>query len=344
MIIIIPEMPDLSIDTHNKIRALENLLLAFGECRHVIWMPTKVATDLIDKNILGSYAQRVLIELRSFSTESRGIEKFFAFHLKIDFNTGKRLDTEDGRILHVGYSHIVDSMSLKKSILLTENLRDSEIFKLGGEIFLFSNKLYRFYSVSLEQLPGGGNTTFDLFNHLEASGSFFLCVIDSDLKHPAGPRGDTAKRFSSTTAGYEQKRFLKILDCHEVENIIPFSVVQEVSNGAIENSLMYKLGRVSSDRAHPDHKLGLSLSQAMDQDEKYQSKHWEAYYRYKCSNKDPWIVPPLGENLLSNCLNFMNKESISKLHEKLSPDLDGIWMDLSKSIASWGISMKRRIN
>ena len=344
MIILIKKSPDLTTAKHRKLRALENILASFGECRHVVWMPVQIASELMAQKDFGEYSRRVLVELKSFVTESRGIENLFSFHLNVDFDNGNRLEIENDKVLNIGYLHLTDSMQLRKSILLTENLRDAEIFKIGSEAYLFSENLYRVYGISLEQMPGGGNTTYDLFGHLEKNEIFFLCIIDSDLKHPKGPKGSTAKRFSTTPIGHLNKRFLKILECHEIENIIPLSIVKEATNGLVENGLIYKLDRAALDRTHPDHKAGLTVSNAIANDHEYGSDHWSQYYPYEVADRDVWIIPPLGENLLSNCLKIMAQESIGKLSEKISQELDRTWIDVAQSVASWGVSMRRRVN
>lgn len=344
MIIIIKETPDLTVDGQNKTRVLENIVVSFGECRHVVWMPVATVSDLLSMTSFGEYTRRVLFELRSFVVESRGIERSFSFYLDVDFENGRRLEFDGDKVLHVGYMHFVDSMKLRPPVLLTENLRDAEIFRLGAEAYLHSENFYRLYGLSLEHMPGGGNTTFDVFEYLERNESFFLCVIDSDLKHPRGPIGDTAKRFSHTQTGYLGRRCLKILECHEVENIIPLSIVREVSNGAIDDGLIHKLNRVITDRQHPDHKAGLTVARAKELDEEYGGDYWSPYYAFDARARDVWIVPPLGENLLSNCLKVMAQQSIGKLSEKISAELDRTWLELSQNVASWGVSMRKRIN
>lgn len=342
MIILINNQLDLTNDAQGKIRAIENILIAHGECRHVVWMPVDIIQNLINQKRLGEYSQRILYELKSFSLEARGIENAFNFHVEVDFNNGTALENINNKI-NIGYKHFINSMSLKKSMLLAENLRDAEIFSLGAEAFLFNEKLYRSYTISLENISGGGSTTYDAFVKLEKEENFFACIIDSDLKHPNGPIGSTAKRFSHIAQGLSGKRLLRILNCHEVENIIPLAVVKEATNGTIEDSLIFRLGKINPDRAHPDHKSGLSVTQARELDEKHGSDYWQDYYPHE-NNGRSWIVPPLGENLLSNCLQLMLKCSVEKLAEYISPELDALWLQTSQDVASWGVAMKRAIH
>ncbi|WEJ74573.1 hypothetical protein [Pseudomonas sp. PSE14] len=343
MIITIKQSPNLDVDDAKKIRAIENILISHGECRHAVWMPVDIVQELLSANRFSEYAQRILYDLRSSVVETRGIEKNFSFHVEVDFSNAKTLQPSNNKTL-IGYSHLVNATTLNKSVFLAENLRDAEIFSLGAESYLFHNQLYRSYGISLERAPGGGNTTFDYFSKLEEESKFFFCIIDSDLKHPKGPIGSTAKRFSETPSGYHEKRFLRILDCHEIENIIPLQVVRAVTNGEIEKGLTYRLNRCKEDRKHPDHKSGLSIDQAIDQDDKYNSDHWKLYYPHKAKKGQTWIIPPLGENLLSHCLKLMSEISIEKLTEYISTEFDETWIDISKDVASWGVAAKRPIH
>lgn len=344
MIIIIKDTPDLETDKNTKLRALENLVVSHGECKHVIWMPTTTASQLAKTKELSEYAKRVLVELESFAREARGVEQNFSFHVVVDFETANRLDIINNKEIHAGYSHFKDTISTQKATFLTENLRDAETFEIGAEVYLQKSKLLQAHKISLNKVPGGGNTTYDQFQNNVANDTFFLCIIDSDLKHPKGPIGSTAGRFRAEPEGLVGKRYLSILKCHEIENILPLAVLKEASNGTIEQGLLYKQSKLTEYRAHPDHKAGLCAHTAKEMDERHQDTYWSDFYAHANNGKPIWLLPPLGANILSDCLRFMSENSTKKISEYIDPQTDTIWWEASMLVASWGIAPKRAVH
>lgn len=343
MIIIIRETPDLSVDRQGKLRALENIITSYGEGKHVLWMPKRTVSDLIDWVELSSYTKRVLYEAKSIVRETKGIEEDFEFHVEVDFDAGARLEVRDASELIVGYSHFMDSSSTQKCIFITENLRDAATFEMGAQIYLCEKNLSKDYGVSFKYSPGGGATTYDNFISHVRDGSFFLCIIDSDLKHPSGPKGSTAKRFNGHQVGLQKKHALEILACHEIENIIPAKIASVASEGLIDTGLIFKSGKHAIYRAFPDHKNGLCIDGAMEADDKHNDEFWKEFYPHKAKKK-VWLMPPLGENFLSDCLRLMSKESPRKLLELVDSEHDRLWWKASKLVASWGIAMKKPIH
>ncbi|HBO1399271.1 TPA: hypothetical protein L4F26_002017 [Pseudomonas aeruginosa] len=343
MIIIIRETPDFVADKNGKLRALENILAAAGECKHLLWMPTQAVDSLLGVDELSGYAKRILFELKSFVRETRGIEAIFDFYVVVDFDDAGRLDDSNAGELVVGYGHFKDSGSTQKCSFITENLRDAEAFKIGAEIYLCKHRLSRAHKVSLRLAPGGGNTTYDSFLDYKKEDVFFLCVIDSDLKHPKGAKGTTATRFNGERKGLQGKGYLNVLECHEIENIIPIKIASIASDGKIEEGLILKRGKSIRYRLFPDHKNGLCVNDAAELDEKHNDDFWKEFYADVTAGRKIWLIPPLGENFLSDSLRIMAETSTAKLLEMIDESEDELWWTTSRLVASWGIAMKRPI-
>lgn len=343
MIIIIESTPTLTTDKNRKLRALENILAASGECKHLLWMPTQTVESLLEIDELSGYARRILYELKSFVRETRGIEKTFEFHIVVNFNEPNIVEESERGELIVGYAHFRDSSSTQQCSFITENLRDAEVFKIGAEVFLCKHKLSRTHKVSLKLAPGGGSTTYDSFLDFKKADSFFLCIIDSDLKHPKGAKGSTASRFNCERKGLQGKGYLKILDCHEIENIIPGKVASLASGGRIEEGLILKRGKSIKYRLFPDHKKGLCVNEAAELDGKHGDNFWSEFYPDRRAERKTWLIPPLGENFLSDSLRIMVEASTVKLLEMIDENEDELWWATSRLVASWGVAMKRPI-
>jgi len=339
MIIIIKNIGDVSDDSNNKLRALENLFCAYGEGRHVLWMPIELVSSLMSESRFSEFSKRVLYDLKSTVLETRRIESSFGFHVEIDFVNPYRLESDQG-VLNIGYRKVVQSGMLQKAIFLTENLLDAQVYFVGAEVFLVKNRMLAGCQINLDLQPGGGSTTYDLFVKLKAEEKLFLCVIDSDKEHPRGPAGSTAKRFNGEEKGLLGGYYLEVLSHHEIENLLPIKIVKEVLSSDFDMGAIF--GRVDFEdyRKFPDHKLGLKLSRAREMDLLHKYSFWKDFYEL---DDEQWLCSPMGDALLENVYGYMRQQSTHKLAELFESGVVPEWEHLSKMVASWGVGMRRSL-
>ncbi|MBD8089803.1 hypothetical protein IFT48_07380 [Pseudomonas fluorescens] len=311
--------------------AVENLLKAHGEGKHHIWMPIDVVQEFTRVEALGYFSKRVLNELVGQVNERRFIHNDFLFYASVDFVDKHRLQFLEG-VLYVGYHQFLDSSSTQESVLLTENDLDGEAFVWGAKTYLHKHRLSGL-NVTLEIQPGGGNTTINSFQRLNRGKRFFACIIDSDKEHPKASLGTTAKRFNKVDQGFQDKRYFEILSHHEIENLIPFSIIKSVAGdlckaGAVFDQQFYLY------RAYPDHKLGLSVGQAESHDRTYTDNYWDCFSKLEAESI---ICPKFGDDLLKRCIDFMSTLSPKVAIQCVDEDFDSEWMRISKLVASWGV-------
>ncbi|WP_423203856.1 hypothetical protein PGC34_18285 [Pseudomonas kribbensis] len=341
MIIIVRNFFDLDIDSGRKLRAIENLLCAHGEGRHVLWMPIELVSALQSVECLSSYSQRVLVELKSSVLETRKIEDFFDFYLEVDFSRKLPSGYSEGRIC-VSYVVVSTSSFLQKTVFLTENLLDGEAFSKGAEVFVFKNKMISAVCrVDFDFYNGGGSTTFDVFRVLKEQGKLFCCIVDSDKEHPKASLGSTAKRFNRVGVGYGESYYFEILDCHEIENILPKDLLLKVAEENWTGGAIFAREELLSFRQYADHKSGLTLAAGRALDFKHFDTYWDGFYD---GDEDEWLCEPLGAEILEKCVEKMNQLSIRDLSEMINFEIDQGWLRLSRLVASWGVGMKRSIN
>lgn len=330
---IIKIINDMNLDTDSeiKIAAIENLLRAHGEGKHHIWMPIPAVKSLLRAEGFGSYSKRVLNEMVSQANEQRQIHKDFLFYANVDFKDKHRLDFV-GDVWHIGYSHFSDSASTQESILLTENDLDGEAFLWGAKTYLHKQKISGL-GVTLEIQPGGGNTTINSFLRLDKSKRFFACIIDSDKGHPKAKLGTTAKRFKRISKGFEDKRYFEILQHHEIENLLPFSILRAVAGDTCNEGIVFDPD-FASYRVYPDHKLGLTVRQAAMDDREQKDKYWD---RFSERDGDEMICPQFGDEILKRCVEYMGGLSPKKAVGYVDDTTDVEWLRISKLVASWGV-------
>lgn len=336
MIIIIKNF-SLDNDRELKLRALENILCAYGEGRHIVWMPIEIAKKIKLIEGLSSFAKRVAIELEESVIETRRIEDYFDFHVECDFEDKHIFEHKD-KITKLGYHHLSNSETLQSPALLTENLLDANALIIAAQSYLCANKSISMLSIKLQSTAGGGSTTYNVFCQKNDQKKLLACFIDSDKKHPLGSYGDTAKRFSGTPKGYNINYYLEILPTQEIENIIPNRILKEIFPVS-ENGIIFNRNMEKAYRAFPDHKIGLKVSTAIELDRKHQADFWKEFYS---EHGDSWICPPFGERLLETSVNHLNSMSSHKISESLDSDIDAEWIRISKIVASWGVGRRRQ--
>ncbi|QVW23644.1 hypothetical protein KJF94_28035 [Pseudomonas hormoni] len=340
MILVIETLPDLSLDKLIKLAAIDNILKAHGEGKHFLWMPYELVISYLAIKELSYYSKRVLDDLQSQVNETKSLLRKLELYVNVHFDDKFTLNYVSGT-WHIGYGHFRDSESLQLPILLTENDDDGEVFIHGAKAYIAKLKLGA-CDIKLETASGGGDTTHKMFEKLNLKSTrFFACIVDSDKDHPKAKLGSTAKKFKKTQAGYSEKRYFEVLECHEIENILPFSLVREVAGAECKSSLIFSNSKYHELRKYPDHKNGLSVGEALKADESYRGEYWSQFSKH---NENEVICPGFGENLLSSCLTYLASKSSRSISEMIDERLDSEWLRVTKIVAQWGVSTRRVIN
>lgn len=341
MIIIINEFPDLTVDREGKLRSLQNILTAHGEGKHILWAPVGVISGLQTLTCLCEYSQRVLVELRSFVLEARHIERKFSFYVEIDFRDSRALRFDEGRFV-VGYLWASDSDYFQPAQLLSEDYSDFQFYERSAEIYLASDRdISSVCAIKLACIPGGGSGVFGVFEATRALNKLFFCIIDSDKKHPKASLGSTASQFYRVQPGYHENYMLEILDCHELENIIPLSIVSEAATCAV-GGLIFSSPENLHYRVYADHKNGLTVGGALSSDRTHSDEYWKWLEEGGYEN-DVAVCAPLGVRLLEHCVTYMRANNPHRLAQMIDSEANRYWYSISHIVASWGVGLRRVI-
>lgn len=341
MIVVVRDFPDF-IGSEEKIRAITNILTCCGEGKHVLWMPSGKAAELIESGIFSNYPLRVLYHIKEQSRLTKVLIEKFQLYLEIDFSNPNAFRYVDNGKMVVGYKKVMDTGSLQSCKFLVENLSDSDFYKLGASSILYREKLSSQYCIQFRCENGGGNTTFSVFERLTSAQELVLCILDSDKTHPLGSLGDTASRFNHIDKGYGPGYQLEVLTCTEAENLVPFSVAREVITNT-KPECLDSFGRVTPEfREYADHKVGLRQEMALELDERHGDEYWG---RLIASNppRNGEICPSLGDRFLTHSIDYMQQLSIGKLCESIDSTLDAKLLRISNCVASWGLGLKNPI-
>lgn len=240
----------------------------------------------------------------------------------------------------------------EKSILLGENLNDCKFYELLAERYLYSYpKKIKGTSLSFHHEPGGGVLTNTVFEKcVEVDKRLTLCLVDSDIKHgptakyPNEPsRGDTVHRLIDSETALRKRVNAQIfelycLPVHEVENLIPISVLNDIANSTVRDmipgvSYLEKLFNAGLDQAilFYDFKNGGNKVKT-DQSITY----WIEIAEMINDDSFPYLSSKVLEKAithLSTMLPSGNKRVVSvSIENYLTP----LWREIGLKVFSWG--------
>jgi len=340
MIIVITNISDLA-KAPEKLQAFNNIIMAFGEGKHVLWMPSSTISEIIESNTIHGRNLSILHELKDSSRISKSILEQFEFFVEVDFTNNVSSGFCEPNRLVISYSHYIDSAAVQLPIFVAENLCDIDFYLLGSKVYLRKVKLLSSHEVRFRPINGGGNTTIVSFEQNLKSNELVLCILDSDKNHPAAGIKETAARFANYPLGWGSNYWLHILQCTEAENLVPWKVAEGILSKNPDPTYQQFLALTTETRRYFDHKKGLTYLDAVASDKHYGVEFWSAHLPEN-HNAEQWICAPLGSKFLEKCIEAMNKTSIHKLTEMID-ERDELYLKLCKMVASWGVGPKRAI-
>ena len=340
MIIFIKEIPSIDALTNTQEEALERILWAHGRGSQVVWMAIELARKLEDKTCFSKYAKRALSDLKSSSTFTKTLlESEFSFRVVVDFVNRHRMD-QHGDELIVGYERILDDNFLLAPVLLAENEIDAKVYeKFSLAIFSARKNLNRQYVLQIDPQGGGGPDIVKKYIRYVGERRPFICLVDSDKKHPKGSYGGTCQHFNPYPKGLTKGHYLRVIESHEIENLVPEGLVKHLYP-KIDQGILYSESRYRSYRRYPDHKNGFTVADAKKQDVYYKDNFWQPFYHY---NSGTLICGKFGK-LLENTYDFLEQNSAKKVLEFLDSEIDVELHHIASVVTSWGLKLKRTLS
>ncbi|EHJ14461.1 MULTISPECIES: hypothetical protein [Crocosphaera] len=328
--------------------ALENLALARREGKHSIIADLNTLKIIakcsdLSKNAKISY-KKILNDRPKFkaylSHVSRYIEIIHPCNVnKIDSNSGKD-------IIKLPYTFFNDSETIQKSILLCENLQDTEFYKIIAETFCKWKRLN--IKPKFEPSLGGGNTISTVYENIQNKKKrLCLCIVDSDKLSPNSSLGSTARNIKQKDDNTSVTTLLYILPVRELENLIPLSILSELmsKNGDRENPFkqLEKIeeSSVKEIRNFLDIKEGTRLKKIVNEPSSVKD-FWKdkldklpnysndidewCYENWSCCDPDPKkksckckISLGFGQKILENTITYLNTQSSFTIPSMVEP-------------------------
>ena len=151
----------------------------------------------------------------------------------------------DNKARVLSIQNAIDYRLSSECTLIGENLNDCCFYKLIAERYIHSKNI-RGVQLSFHEELGGGDTMNTVFKKcVTVDKTLALCLVDCDIKYgktktyPANPaRGNTVNKLTTTYKELQAKinpstYELYCLPIHEVENLIPTSVLDSVATSSV---------------------------------------------------------------------------------------------------------------
>ena len=343
--------------------ALENLATARREGKHLVIAERETLKKIALCSRLSQIARNTYNKLYNQSTQQfhsylSAVTRYIeivnpCYEQKVVSDSGKQIIKVPPRFFN-------DSESVQKTILLCENSDDAVFYQTIAKVYLIWKK--RNVQIVCEARGGGGNTiSSEFINIQQAKKRFCLCIVDSDKIAPDGNLGSTASRLQTQSDSTCINTQTFILDCREIENLIPNSILSELCSGNQERlqALKYfeNISSAVDIRYFLDLKKGTRMKEIIQASNPNIKSFWElklslipnisssidnwCQANWQCSKSGECqckISLGFGENTLSNTVEYLKKETPHKIAKIVDQSKHSDWEKIGQVVMDWCIA------
>lgn len=336
------------------IETLDLLARACWQGNHLIFADRNVLEFLKDFDGASPITKHVFEQLFQIFPQSQAYLSLFSYKVIV---VGVRDVFEHEKINNVNVIRISANVLsqtniLNPTILLGENLNDANFLIYFGRARLIKNRLQGVH-LSYDPRGGGGHTTADIYDDIQqARLNLCLCIVDSDKLFPSASIGQTARDVQRVNDVSQPLCQYFILPTHEIENIIPLSILTESSeNDPNLLNAINDIRRVESEdsRLFLDIKQGLKLNDIINNTNIDFANYWNSVIAAMSLPNDCWaasecvrdndctciVFHSMGNNVISNVLSYVQNITHHKLSEMVDKSVEKLWEIHGDIIISW---------
>jgi hypothetical protein len=348
----------------NQIAGLEQIARSARTGKHLVFGHMSVLDRLGSFERLGEISRAYYKASANRSVQQLSIFNHADIYVKVGVQESDiTANLVDGKTCIVIPLEQFNSHSFSNATtLLLEKESDYQFLKCVCDKYLLDNFLHN-VNVVYEVDDGPGGNTVNKYRRLQATcDRLCLCILDSDRLYPGGPCSRTAQDVANVDRSDIHAIRYQILEVHEIENLIPVSVLQSVADamGGAPNSIAHCLLRALERLAdkggpdvylHWDSKKGIVCNGLSDEGSR---TFWKGHYaeikevfhkqciRSDCNSSScerlllpPWPFP--AEALVAV------KDHQNHFTGPRDELLSGIWIRLGRQLFSWGMADVPRI-
>jgi len=352
------------------VAALEYLATARREGKHSVIAERETLNKIRQCSRLSQKTRDVYTKLYNDSTQNfRSYPSVVKRYIEIvkPCLEPQVVDNLGKKIIKVPPGFFNDSKLVQETILLCENSDDAILYETIAKVYLIWNNIKA--QIVCDRRGGGGNTISREYSNIKkAKKCFCLCIVDSDKIAPEGNLGSTASGLpQSDSTCINTQTF--ILDCREIENLIPNSILSELSSGnpqRLEALKILESSSVVEVRCFLDIKQGTRLKEIIDAKNLKVKEFWQLKLglipniseridnwcktHWKCSNNskknsknskekcDCQISLGFGENTLSNTVEYLQEKTPHEIARIVDRSKHSDWEKIGQVVMDWCIA------
>jgi hypothetical protein len=348
----------------NQIAGLEQIARSARTGKHLILGHMNVLESLGSFDRLGEISRAYYKASANRSVQQFSVFDHAEIYVKVGIQeNGITANLIDGKTCIVIPLEQFNSHNFSNATtLLLERESDHQFLKCVWDKYLLDNFLQN-VNVVYEVDDGPGGNTVNKYSRLqEACDRLCLCILDSDRLYPGGPCSRTAQDVANSDRSDIHTIRYQILEVHEMENLIPMSVLHVVADAmggsphSFAHRLLRALGRLADNGKpevylHWDSKKGIICNGLSDEGSR---AFWKGHYeeiknifpkqcnRIDCNSSscERLLIPawPFPAEALSAAKFHQNHFTLPR--DEL---LSGIWIRLGRQLFSWGMADTPRI-
>ncbi len=344
------------------VQAVENLLRAHREGRHIVCVGHRAARTLSERTELSTVATGTATRLVSTASELLGLKREIDSRIVVEFNLPDPApSTVDPGVMRTGLEWWAESHRSHEVTLLVENLADGRFYIPLAEGRMYNRKLG--YRVAIHPQGGGGSTIGAELTEIGRRGEPCVCVLDSDRSRPAGPLGDTARHAEADhrrNCSWLQR--LVVLRAREAENLVPVRLISDAmaskcpgQYGPAIARRQHVEGAINDEwLLHVDMKAGLTRQEIhrMASGDAETHQYWQAVAAsltaasrlQPCSNGNACdtcgacshvLIDGFGGNMLDHVRGFLQPTSACKCGEYLVSESPEELLEILDVLCEW---------
>ena len=228
--------PDLiyKIDNNSNIQVVvSQIAYSRRKGHHIIYAEDKVFKFLASYEKLSSEARNIYLELYNNLSEAKSYLKYIKTKVHIVTNNIFNINLKkenNNYIIEISFDFFARTSADGKTILLTENRDDANVYLKITQIYCQWKKELSKIPLKYEIRGGGGQNIVDEFSAIHREKDrFCLCVTDSDKESPGDNYGEVSKKVNAIFNDSEKSlcQFLP-LNVRNIENLFLINFYKQV--------------------------------------------------------------------------------------------------------------------
>lgn len=353
LIVLDDDLSNIAYDNHDALQVFVEVLMAHHLGFHFVIASRPLCDNLLCRDI-GSPAKKAISSIRE-KINSISLIDSVDYYLRITKNSTICNGPEIGRPIKKFFG-----LKFTKSALVAEDISDAKLYIKAAKHFSINKKIKGF-DVKLRHIHGGGEEIYNVLNNeLLENNSPVICITDSDFFYDGAKL--SAKSIKCNKVVEEaMSSFPNIhmtLPVREIENLIPVKLMSELEVEADNIDQLAEFHQ-NDEQAYKfiDLKNGTNKCWLC---KNYKNKDFRSFWEPRVNSIAPnlqlcnqpkadvrscidntKIISPAKRNLAESLLTFLSRESDHKGLEAMNCGSQGEdWLQIGKSIFSWGIAHK----